>query len=151
LASFLDVVEKGGKLVGRASISEVELQTLLRDHLRSRGVSVHEGSEMGGGETDLILPGPLIVENKMRGKTQDPFEAGPHYAWQARRYGIALHSSQVIFTVVGYEPSDEVAYLPIAKRIRVCRPEQAPQGSYVQIRVVIPWTSSTPSGAKAPR
>ena len=152
LATFLDVVEQGGTFIGRQeSVSERELQTALRDHLRMRGVQVQEGLEVGGGETDLVLPGELVVENKVRGATVDPFGSGEHYAWQARRYGIALHSSQVIFTVVCYEAADENAYLPISQRIRVMRPERAPVGHYAQVRVVVPWSRQRPSGARSPR
>jgi hypothetical protein len=67
----------------------------------------------------------------------DPFEAGPHYVWQARRYSIAV-SSRVSFVVLAYRPAGENAILPKTQRIAVAQPESAPVGR-VQIRVVVPW------------
>jgi len=146
---FVDVVEKGGDLDGIDDLPERELQRRLRDHLRSREVNVLEGAEFGGGETDLILPGPLVVENKVRRvATQNPHEVGPHYVWQERRYSIAV-CSRVGVVVLAYKPSDEAAVLPLPSRIKI---DVTPGGaeSRAQIRVVIPWGRPRPSAARAP-
>lgn len=148
LVTFIDVAEKGGMFAGVSELSEKRLQERLRDHLRSREVQVQEGPEVGGGETDLVLPGSLVVENKVRGKTANPFEAGPHYAWHVRRYAIAV-SSKVAFIVLAYQPADETSILPLTQRIAATRPEGAPDG-FAQVRVVIPWGQSVPSHARAP-
>lgn len=149
LASFVDVIEKGGTWISSADLHETELQAKLRDHLRSRGVSVTEGAELGGGETDLVLHDRIVVENKVRReKTRDPFEAGPHYAWQGRRYGMTI-GSRVVFVVVAYRPNDESAVLPPPCRIRVCTMPEAPE-DICQVRVVIPWGMGVPSSAKKP-
>ena len=149
LASFVDVSEKGGTWISSADLHETELQAKLRDHLRSRGVSVTEGAELGGGETDLVLHDRIVVENKIRReKTRDPFEAGPHYAWQGRRYGMTI-GSRVVFVVVAYRPNDESAVLPPPCRIRVCTMPEAPE-DICQVRVVIPWGMGVPSSAKKP-
>ena len=106
------MIEKGGTWNSSEDLPEAELQVKLRDHLRSRGTTVTEGAEMGGGETDLVLYDRIVVENKIRReKTRDPFEAGAHYAWQARRYSRAL-CSKVVFVVLGYRPSDEAPCSP---------------------------------------
>ena len=149
LASFSDVVEKGGTWISSENLPEAELQAMLRDHLRSRGTTVTEGVEMGGGETDLVLHNRIVVENKVRReKTRDPFEAGPHYAWQGRRYGMAT-GSRVVFVVVAYRPNDESAVLPPPCRIQACAMPEAPE-DICQVRVVIPWGIGVPSSAKKP-
>lgn len=145
---FLDMIEKDGSFSGVSSLSEKELQTSLRRHLRSRSVNVQEGTKIGGGETDLVLPGPLVVENKVRKElTAKPLESGPHYVWQARRYSIAV-VTRVMFVVVGYRPANEAAILPLTKRIIVASPVESPDG-YAQVRVVLPWGHAKPSKAKA--
>ena len=131
------------------TLAEKELQRFLKDHLRSREVDVQEGTEIGGGESDLVLPGPLIVENKVRENTADPFEVGQHYVWQARRYSIPI-SSRVSFVVLAYRPADEYTILPMSRRIAVAIPDSGPKG-HVQIRVVVPWGEGVPSSAKAPK
>ena len=148
LAGFVQMSEEGGLFVGLESLSERELQTRLRDHLRSREVAVQEGTEVGGGETDLVLPGNLIVENKVRGTTADPFDSGSNYPWQARRYAIAM-STTVSFVVVAYKPSGEQAILPLPQRIAVAAPEGTPE-AHARLRVVIPWGHAVPSAARAP-
>jgi HD superfamily phosphohydrolase len=146
---FIDVTAKSGSFVGLKTLAEKELQRFLKDHLRSREVDVQEGTEIGGGESDLVLPGPLIVENKVRENTADPFEVGQHYVWQARRYSIPI-SSRVSFVVLAYRPADEYTILPMSRRIAVAIPDSGPKG-HVQIRVVVPWGEGVPSSAKAPK
>jgi hypothetical protein len=149
LLAFVEVAEESGLFVGKETLSEKELQGHLKNHLRSRGVRVTEGAEVGGGETDLILPGSIVVENKVRDTTADPLEAGPHYPWQARRYSIAV-CTRVAFIVVAYRPSDERAVLPQNMRVAVSAPPGVPEG-YAQVRIAIPWGHVRPSGARAPR
>ena len=149
LATFVDMIEKTGTWVSVEDLSESRLQRKLREHLHSRETAVTEGSEVGGGETDLVLHDRIIVENKVRKeKTQDPFEAGPRYAWQARRYGHAL-CSRVVFVVVGYRPANEAAQLPLPSRIRARGLAEAPEDG-CEVRVVIPWGTGVPSAARQP-
>ena len=150
LASFADIIEKGGTWNSSEDLPEAALQAKLRDHLRSRGTTVTEGAEMGGGETDLVLYDRIVVENKIRrGKTRDPFEAGAHYAWQARRYSRAL-CSKVVFVVLGYRPSDETAVPPLSHRIRASALREE-QENICQVRVVVPWGMGNPSSARKPK
>jgi hypothetical protein len=148
LIMFVDFTATDGSFANHKTLKERELQQVLKKHLLSREVRVQEGTEIGGGESDLVLPGPLVVENKVRPTTANPFEAGPDYVWQARRYSIAV-SSRISFVVLAYRPASENAILPKAKRIAVAQPEFAPVG-HVQIRVVVPWGEGVPSSAKAP-
>lgn len=149
LAIFVDMIEKAGSWASLQKLTESELQTKLRECLHSRGTKVAEGSEFGGGETDLILHDRIVVENKVcRGKTKDPFEAGPHYAWQGRRYSISL-CSRVVFVVLGYRPNNETALIPLPNRIQACAISGA-QEEWCQVRVVVPWGAGVPSSAKSP-
>ena len=149
LATFVDVVEKAGTWTSVENLSESQLQAKLREHLNSRESTVAEGSEFGGGETDLILHERIVVENKVhKEETRNPFEAGPHSSWQGRRYSIAL-CSRVVLVVVGYRPSNEAAVLPLPSRIRVCGMPQAPE-ERCEVRVVVPWGAGVPSSAKRP-
>ena len=116
LCGFVDFAEKEGLWIKADKLIEKDLQAELRKYLRSRSVKVSEGSEVGGGETDLVLPGNIVVENKVRGTTSDPLTAGVDYEWQARRYAISM-TSQVSFVVIGYRPANEPAILALPSRI----------------------------------
>jgi hypothetical protein len=149
LVRFVDMAEKDGLFLKEENLQESNLQEALRRHLRSRDVEVREGERLAGGALDLLLPGNMVVENKVhRGKTANPLEAGPHYPWQARRYGQAV-CQQVIFSVVAYQPTDESARLPLSQRIVVRKMEGAPEAC-AEVRLVIPYGESVPSRAKAP-
>ena len=148
-AFFADMIEKNGTWVSVDDISEAELQSKLREHLLSRSIAVIEGARVGGGETDLILHDRIVVENKVaRGKVRNPFDFGPHYAWQARRYSMAL-CSRVEFVVVAYRPADEAARLPLPSRTRAVAMPDA-QEDRCQIRIVVPLGGDVPSSAKRP-
>lgn len=149
LATFVDMVDKNGTWNSVDNLSESQLQAKLREHLSSRESTVVEGSEFGGGETDLILHECIVVENKVqKEKTRKPFDVGPNYPWQARRYGIAF-CTRVVFVVVGYRPSNEAAVFPLPSRIRVGGMPQAPE-ERCEVRVVVPWGAGVPSSAKRP-
>ena len=149
LATFVERVEKDGTFVKRQDLPERILQQELKNHLRSREVPVREGEEVSGGETDLVLYGAVVVENKVRGTTADPFSAGNDYQYQARRYSIAL-LKRVSFVVVAYRPSGEGAMLPLSQRIQVSRLEGVSE-DHAQVRIVVPWGADVPSSAKVPK
>lgn len=146
LATFVKVTEAGGTFTRRSSLPEVDLQKELLTVLRSLGVNVQEGVEVSGGESDLIVGSMLVIENKVRDRTSDPFTVGTNYSWQARRYAIAV-VSRVFVTVVAYVPTDERGYLPQTRRIRVI---EHPKERFAEIRVVVPWNAPAPHEAKAP-
>jgi HD superfamily phosphohydrolase len=148
LTMFADMAEKDGLFLSEKNLQEERLQAELRRHLRSREVNVREGEALGGGKTDLLLPGDIVIENKVRDRTADPVHAGQHYSWQARRYAQAI-CRQVVFSVVGYQPTDESARPPLPQRIVARKLESAPEDC-VEVRLIIPWGEPVPSHAKAP-
>ena len=149
LITFIERTEKAGTFTKFDHLSEKVLQQELKKHLLSREVKVREGEGVGGGETDLILYDAVVIENKVRGTTADPFAVGPDYQYQARRYSIAL-LQRVSFVILAYQPASEGAILPLTQRIKVSQLEGVPE-DHAQVRVVIPWGYGVPSNAKAPK
>ncbi len=148
LAGFIDMVEKGGNLDGPGR-TERDLQQALRDHLRSRGVSVQEGTECGGGETDLLVePGPSVVEMKLAGSTDEPFRAKPGAPWQARRYSISL-LRRISFLVIGYQPASEVGIGSITGRIKILQTGQKTD-MHACIAFAVPIKQQFPSRVRPP-
>lgn len=147
LATFVTMVERVGKFAHKDSISEQELQDALRTHLESRGVAVTEANKVGGGETDLVV-GNIVIENKKRGATADPFSTGREYDWQVRRYAIPVFSN-VAVVVVAYKPASAKTLLPISHRLRVHPVKHTPERR-AHIRVVVPYGHGKPSDEKAP-
>ena len=149
MAFFASMIEKDGTWTSADDLSEGTLQSKLRQHLHSRDIPVTEGAEVGGGETDLIVHNRIVVENKVgKERIREPFAVGPHYAWQARRYSIAL-CSRLVIVIFAYRPADEAALLPLPRRIRACAMPEAKEDR-CQIRVVLPWGGDVPSSAKRP-
>jgi HD superfamily phosphohydrolase len=149
LSHFVQMLEETKGFVGQASLDESELQEKLKSHLVSRGAIVQEGTELAGGETDLILAGGLAVENKVnRDKIANPLLVKANYNWQCRRYNIATNS-RIGVVVMAYRPANEAAILPLWQRIEITGLAGAPEDR-AQVRVVIPWGHSTPHEAKSP-
>jgi hypothetical protein len=125
-----------------------ELQAEILKLLRARGVKADEGLEISGGETDIILPGKLVLENKVVNETNDPrADLKPHAAWQARRYAIAFNQ-RVTFVLIAYKPVSEAAILPLPFRISVHTLRGSPEACAV-VRLLVPWGYGKPSQAKA--
>jgi hypothetical protein len=148
LASFLDTMEKGGDLVKLSELTEKRFQQMVRNHLRAREANVQEGTEVGGGETDLLMSGSLVIENKVVDRTDDPFTVGEKFGWQARRYSISV-SRKVAIVIVAYHPKDESAILPMNKRFKV-RLVGDPDNEFAEVRCVVPWGHPVPSKAQPP-
>jgi len=144
--SFIDVVESTGSFARLPELKEADLQKLLLQHLRSREVTVDEGKEMGGGETDIVLPEALVVENKViHTPTNNPFNE--IFLWQARRYSTTL-LSKISYGVVAYKPRDERGYLEKPSRIKVI--VASGDTDHAQIQFAIPWGYSSPSHSRVP-
>ena len=149
LAQVVHVLEQGGDLVALKDLDEATLQRHVLRILRARGVSCEEGTEIGGGETDLVLPGRLVIENKVhKDPTRKPFAVKLDAAWQARRYALAANR-HVVFVVLAYRPADEGAILPPHARIRVA-PVAGAMGDFAEVRVVLPWGQPPPHLARRP-
>ena len=148
LATFVDVIERNGTWTSSSTLSERHLQDKLREFLDAQQIPVAEGSEFGGGESDLVVAQHMVVENKViSDRVADPFGSGPNFSWQARRYSFSL-CSRVVFVVVAYRPSDESAILALPSRVAVVPTVRSTDRC--EIRVVIPWGSGVPSSAKRP-
>ena len=107
-----------------------------------------EGTRLGGGETDLILSGMVVIENKVVDKTDDPFAIGENFAWQVRRYAVSV-SRKVAIVIVAYKPKNELAVLPLDKRIKARSVGKA-DTEFTEVRCVVPWGYSVPSRAQSP-
>ncbi len=147
LASFGDMSSLGGTLRGIGIGEEIKLQKELRNHMRSRGIDVAEGSKLGGGETDLIFERQIVIENKIHADTTDhAMEVAAKYEWQARRYSIPI-SKEVVATVVGYKPISEKGILQTRHSFLI---QRLSDRKTVAIRIVLPVGLDVPSSAKAP-
>jgi len=90
LANFVQMISEGGEYAKLDSMPEAQLQADARRYLRAQGLQISEGSEVGGGETDLLVAHKIIIENKIAGETNNPMSENKPYPFQARRYSIAL-------------------------------------------------------------
>jgi hypothetical protein len=125
------------------------LQAEMLKLLRVRGCRAREGQEIGGGETDIILPGDLVVENKVAEVTTDLSSLKPDAAWQARRYSITLNR-RLSFVVIAYKPATESQLVSMPGRVSIFRLESTPE-ECAYVRLLVPWGYGTPSDAKAVR
>ena len=150
LLVFLKVCHQSGLFVKKDNLKEKDLQAELKKHLLSRNASVSEGIEVAGGETDLVVGGLLVVENKVnRVATDRPLDIGENYTWQARRYSIAI-SQNIAAEVVAYKPANEKSILSPSQSITV-REVTESKHRFLIIRIVLPWGHSVPHDAKKPR
>jgi HD superfamily phosphohydrolase len=147
VAKFVRRQAVGGEYRSRQHLLEKDLQADLRGHLRTLGLDVREGDEVGGGETDLLTQNVIVIENKVAKDTDDPMSEAFPYPFQARRYTIALCQS-VFFTVVTYKPKTERGILPQSQSVVVRKVPDVP-GDCVEIRFAIPYGMSRPSDAQA--
>ena len=110
-------------------------------------LNVIEGSEVSGGETDLVVEQVVTIENKFENKGKAPEKIAPDSGAQARRYAIAL-DSRLLFVVIAYRAEGEVPSKP--KSVEVRRVANEAEGR-VQIRFYLPFGAPTPSKQKADR
>jgi hypothetical protein len=147
--SFLQATIREGQFVSLKELDESTLQSELRKHLMAREVNVVEGTKEAGGETDLVIDGLLVIENKVvREPTNNPLTVGERFSWQARRYATAL-AKRIAFEVVAYRPRDEASILPLAESVGI-HTLQHGQSTFAVVRFVLPWGHKVPSHAKAP-
>jgi hypothetical protein len=151
MTGFLVYAAQEGLFIKRTGLDEVkDLQAEQRKYLRALEVDFKEAPRWGGGITDLVLPGDLVLENKVfHGPTADVFGDNEDFGWQVRRYSMAV-SHRIGFICIAYKPRTDADILPLAKSIRVMRQQQAPE-AFVTVRVVVPWGHNVPSLAKGPK
>jgi HD superfamily phosphohydrolase len=149
LCAVIDSLEKNAQFIADKRPDEKgDLQSELMKLLNARGCAAREAPELAGGESDIVLPGDLILENKVAGTTSDVTRLKPDAAWQARRYSISLNR-RISFVAIAYRPADESVFLPLPARITIRRLENSPE-ECAYVRLLIPWGYGTPSKAKAP-
>ncbi len=147
LSSFIDMAMKDASFTKLKGMTEADLQEHLRRHIRSRNnTPVTEGAELGGGETDLLLGGRCLIENKIDKTGKGPFTVKPEAPFQAHRYALAL-CSRLFFTLVGYQPKNEAAIVPQTQSLQV-RALEGLAHTAVEIRFVVPFGLSNPSDAR---
>jgi HD superfamily phosphohydrolase len=124
---------------------EEALQNHLREALVMAGLSVSEGTVVGGGKLDLYVENSILLENKFHASPASPEGLSPAAGMQGRRYAVAL-SSQVVIVVSAYQAkpgelrtkSQSVSVRQIAKS----------DGNRVEIRFDVPFGAVIPSREK---
>jgi hypothetical protein len=142
------MINEGGEYAKLDSMPEAQLQADARRHLRTQGLEISEGSEVGGGETDLLVGRKIIIENKIAGETNDPMSENRPYPFQARRYSIALCKT-VFFTLVAYKPRSEPGVLRQSSSVSVRKVPDVPEDC-LEIRLVVPYGTGRPSEVSKP-
>lgn len=148
VAKFVQVQVEGGEYARVNNLREVDLQTDLRKHLRALVLEVSEGREVGGGETDLLVNGQILIENKIAGLTDDPMSGSRPYPFQARRYAISLCKT-VFVTVVGYAPRSESGLLRQSDSVAVLKVPDVREDC-VELRFAVPYNTGRPSEVRTP-
>jgi hypothetical protein len=142
------MIHEGGEYAMLDAMSEARLQADARRHLRTQGLQVSEGTEVGGGETDLLVAQKIIIENKVAGETNEPMSENKPYPFQARRYSIALCKT-VFFVLLAYRPRSEAGLLDQSSSIAVRRVPNIPEDC-LEIRFAVPYGTGRPSEVKKP-
>jgi HD superfamily phosphohydrolase len=149
LCRILDSFYQGGKFKKDTRPDEAkDLQAAVLEHLRTAGIDAKEGVEVGGGESDILLPGDIILENKVVSETSDAMAEKIEASWQARRYSIAINK-RISFVLLAYKPKSEAALLSMPASVTIETLENSPEPR-ATIRMCIPWGYGSPSGAKPP-
>jgi HD superfamily phosphohydrolase len=142
--AFVDVWFDGNYTVKELA-DEEQLQTLLRDSLRSRNLKVDEGSKVGGGRLDLYVHDAVLIENKFHQFTGRPKYVSPAAGMQGRRYAISL-ASQVVIVVLGYEAKP--AELPNKSSTLTVHGISSMDENRVELRFSLPYGAPLPSREK---
>jgi hypothetical protein len=145
--AFIDLWFDGGH-AARPLQNEEELQRMLRDALAIRGLSVDEGTKVGGGKLDLFVEDAVLVENKFHGKSADPAATAGAAGMQGRRYAISLRS-QVVIVVLAYESAP--ATFPNKSETMSIHGISTRDSNRVEIRFSLPYGAVIPSREKTDR
>ena len=135
-----------GWYAGSRTTSELEneaaLQKLLAEHLRAT-LQVDEGTEIAGGELDLLVERQVLIENKFHGKPANPGSVGKGAGAQGRRYGLALSSQLVV--VVAARRMTVSGTVPAKTKAVSIRPISDEDDNRVEIRIDLPFGARLPS------
>lgn len=147
IAMFVQLTIEGGEYAQTQVLTEALLQKDLRKHLRSLKLAVCEGSEVGGGETDLLVDQQILIENKVT-MTGEPMSETKAYPFQVRRYAIALCKT-VFVTLVAYTPRNEARLLRQSDSVIVMKVPNISEDC-VEIRFAVPFNTGRPSEVRRP-
>ena len=141
---FIDGWYSGGR-TSQDLGSEAELQRLLIDHLRAT-VTVEEGTEVAGGEIDLLVERQVVIENKFQSRPSGAAAVAKFAGIQGRRYGLALASQLVIVIAARKVPAGAAvpSKTQIVKATRI-----AEDRNRVEIRIDLPFGAPVPSKDKS--
>jgi HD superfamily phosphohydrolase len=138
---FVDLWYAGGRTTSELA-SESELQTLLVEHLR-HSLTVDEGTQIAGGELDLLVNRQVIIENKFHSRPANAPAVAKGAGMQARRYGLALNSQLVIVVAARRVPSK--ATVPSKPQAVSVRQIAEDDRNRVEIRIDLPFAAPVPS------
>jgi hypothetical protein len=126
--------------------SERELQNLLVDHLRIT-LHVDEGTEVGGGELDLLVERHVLIENKFHSAPVAPSSVAKAAGLQGRRYGLALNTQLVV--VVSARRIQSGTLVPGKTQAVTVRRIAESDRNRVELRIDLPFGAVLPSAEKA--
>jgi hypothetical protein len=90
----------------------------------------------------------ILIENKVTGRTRDPFLVKPDAPYQANRYALAT-CQRIFFTVIGYTPDGTGNLIEQTRSIRIRKLDNI-ERTAVDVCVVIPHGLPRPSETKRP-
>lgn len=124
---------------------EAELQKLVAEHLRAT-LHVDEGTEIAGGEFDLLVERQVLIENKYAGRPANPDKVAKGAGSQGRRYGLALSSQLVV--VIAARRMTLKGEVPAKTQAVTIRPISTENDNRVEIRIDLPFGAKLPSKEK---
>ena len=125
---------------------EAELQRLLVEHLRHT-LDVDEGTEVAGGELDLLVERQVVIENKFHDRPANPGVVAKGAGAQGRRYGLALASQLVVVAAARRVTADGM--MPSKSAAVTTRRIAGDEDNRVEIRFDLPFGAKLPSQEKA--
>lgn len=138
---FVERWYSGARIVSELE-SERELQVLLADHLRAT-LAIDEGTEVGGGELDLLVEHQVLIENKFHSKPATAAAVARAAGMQGRRYGLALHSQLVVVVSARRAPSGStIPAMPQAVSVKKIAESDR---NRVELRIDLPFAAVRPS------
>lgn len=138
---FIDAWYAGPRTTSELA-NEAELQKLLAEHLRVT-LQVDEGTEIAGGELDLLVERQVLVENKFEGTAANSDKVGKGAGAQGRRYGLALTSQLVV--VAAARRMTVKGTVPAKTQAVSVRPITDENDNRVEIRIDLPFGAKLPS------
>ena len=122
--------------------NEAALQKLLAAHLRAT-LQVEEGTELAGGELDLLVERQVLIENKFHRAPANAAVVAKGAGAQGRRYGLALSTQLVI--VAAARHMTKAGTVPAKTKAVSVRPVSEENENRVEIRIDLPFGAKLPS------